>query len=425
MKKIYSLLFLCFFTFSLFPQNAILDLPKENILREVPLPRVDSYIAKSIENEVLPGGVFIVTEKGRIIYFKKFGSKENGKAFEKNDIFRIASMTKAITVTAIMQLIEQKKIKLSDPVYKYIPSFKNTQVLNEFNNVDSIFSTFPLERDITIKNLLTHTSGIYYGDFETGDLNAIYKKNNMLGLGLSSEVLSTEEMVDRIAKMPLAFQPGSSWKYGLNMEVLGRIVEVVSGRNLAVYFDQYIFDPLEMNDTYFYLPKEKQGRLVNMSYPDSLDQLNYGSTMKYPNLPDHDHYAGGGGLSSTALDYAKFCMALANNGELNGKRILKAETVKQLYSEQFPELNSEKKGFSDVKGIGFGLGFAIILDERPLLWPFSENTYFWSGYFNTKYWIDPQKDLIFVGMTQIYSFKHKKFWSKLYKELFKDLNKLK
>lgn len=425
MKKIHSILFLFFLTFSLYPQNAILDLPKENILREVSLPRVDTYIAKSIKNKILPGGVFIVAEKGEIIYFKNFGSKENGKSFEKNDIFRIASMTKAITVTAIMQLIEQKKIKLSDPVYKYIPSFKNTRVFKKFNIVDSTFSTFPLKNDITIKNLLTHTSGIYYGDFETGELNAIYKKNNMLGLGLSSESLSTEEMVDRIAKMPLAFQPGSAWKYGLNMEVLGRIVEVVSGQNLAVYFDKYIFDPLEMNDTYFYLPKEKQDRLVHMNYPDSLDQLIYGSIMKYPKLPDHDHYAGGGGLSSTTLDYAKFCMALSHNGELNGKRILKAETVKQLYSEQYPELNYDKKGFSDVKGIGFGLGFAIILEERPLLWPFNENTYFWSGYFNTKYWIDPQKDLIFVGMTQIYSFKHKKFWSKLYKELFKDLNKLK
>jgi len=425
MKKLYSILLILFFTYSIFPQSAILDPSTELESNKVTFPRVGKYISNNIADKTLPGGVFLVAEKGKIIYFKSFGLKEDDTSFKENDIFRIASMTKAITTVATMQLIEQGKINLSDPVYKYIPNFKNTKVLSEFNAGDSTYTSVPLDKAITIKNLLTHTSGIYYGDFEKGNLKAIYKKNNMLGLGLSSEILSTKEMVDKIAEMPLAFQPGSAWKYGLNMEVLGRVIEVISGQNLSEYFYNNIFEPLEMRDTYFYLPKEKHNRLVKMNFPDSLDQLKFGSIMEYPKLPDHNHYAGGGGLSSTTLDYAKFLMALANDGKLNGKRILKAETVKQLYNEQFPELNNEKKGFSDIKGIGFGLGFAVILEERPLLWPFSANTYFWSGYFNTKYWIDPKKDLVFVGMTQIYSFKHKKFWSKLYKELFKDLNKLK
>jgi len=425
MKLLYSLLFILFFTLSSYSQNAISTSPTELKTKSISLTRVDNFISKNIKEENIPGGVFLVAEKEKIIYFKSFGSKEDNTPFKKDDIFRIASMTKAITTVATMQLIEQGKINLDDPVSKFIPAFKNTQVLGEFHESDSSYSSIPLDRAITIRNLLTHTSGIYYGDFETGNLKAIYKKNNLLGLGLSSETLSTEEMVDNIAKMPLAFQPGTAWKYGLNMEVLGRVIEIVSGQNLSEYFHKNIFVPLEMKDTYFYLPKEKQNRLVQMNFPDSLDQIHFGSSMKYPKLPDHDHYAGGGGLSSTTLDYAIFCMALANNGELKGEKILNPETVQLLYGEQFPELNDEKKGFSKVKGIGFGLGFAIILDERPLLWPFSANTYFWSGYFNTKYWIDPEKDLVFVGMTQIYSFKHKNFWNKLYKELFKDLDRLK
>lgn len=422
MKKINLALFLLFFINYSFPQSAATSEFKNVDLDGYSLSRIDNYIIKNIENEILPGGVFLVAEKGKIIYFKSFGLNDTDRPFEKNDIFRIASMTKAITVTAIMQLVEQGQIKLNDPIHKYIPSFKKTEVLNQFNKNDSTYTSVKLERDITVKNLLTHTSGIYYGDFEVGELKAIYKKNKMLGLGLSSETMTTEEMVDRIAQMPLAFQPGTGWKYGLNMDVLGRLIEIVSDKSLSTYFYENIFDPLAMNDTYFYLPQAKQNRLVKMNFPDSLDMLRIGP-MNYPKLPDHDHYAGGGGLSSTTLDYAKFCMALSNNGELNGKRILKEETVKQMYSEQIAELDDKKNGFSKIKGIGFGLGFGLILDERPLLWPFGKNTYFWSGFFNTKYWIDPQKDLVFVGMTQVYEFKHKKFWSKLYKELYKAMAK--
>lgn len=430
MKKIYLyILFLVLFPKILFSQIDIISEPRSIEINEIELPGVEKIIQQNMDKNIIPGGVFLIAHKGEIIFFKSFGENDklNNKPYQKDDIFRIASMTKAVTATAIMQLYEQGKLDLEDPVYKYIPAFEKTKVLDKFNKEDSTYTTKNTIIPLTIQHLLTHTSGIYYGQFNKGKLKAIYQKNGLNRLGLSSKNLTTEEMVNKIAEVPLAFQPGTQWKYGLGYDVLGRVIEVVSKQDLVEYFQENIFEPLEMNDTYFYLPKNKQDRLVKFHTPKNKKRTILKSDpMDYPKLEDHKHYAGGGGLSSTTLDYAKFCLAFLNHGELNGNRILSNNSIFLMSNNQIPDSIKESgKGFTKIKGLGFGLGFGIITQERPKLWSFSEGTYFWGGAFNTKYFIDPDKELLILGMTQIYPFKHKKFWNQLNKEIYKSIDELK
>lgn len=429
MKLLYYYLVLLFLlTEVIYSQNTIVNEPTTIEINEIELSEIDAIIIKNIEKGFIPGGVFIIAHKSEIIYFKSFGvnDKSKSKLYKKDDIFRIASMTKAITSTAIMQLYEQGKLDLEDPVFKYIPAFKNSQVIDKFNKEDSTYTTVDAIKPITIRHLLTHTSGIYYGQFNKGKLKAVYKKNGLNRLGLTDTILTTEEMANKIAKAPLAFQPGTQWKYGLNIDILGRVIEVVSQQSLSEYFQKYIFEPLEMKDTYFYLPDNKKERLVKLhTYKDKeVAILKPDPEMNYPKLEEHDHYAGGGGLSSTVLDFTKFCYALLNNGELNGNRILSENSILLMRTDQISELKENGKGFTKIKGMGFGLGFGVITEERPMLWPFSEDTFFWGGIFNTKYFIDPEKDLLFVGMTQIYPFKHKKFWNQLHKEIYRSIEEL-
>ncbi len=320
--------------------------------------------------------------------------------------------------------MEKKKLDLDDPVSKYIPSFKKTVVLDAFNATDSSFTTVDVNNELTIKNLLTHTSGIYYGGFEKDTLRAIYIKKDLMNFGLSNPEKTTEQMVDMIAATPLAFQPGTEWKYGLNMEVLGKIIEVVSKTQLDKYFQKNIFGPLKMDDTYFYLRKTKQVRLVRIHASDTVQNIIDNPLLNYPNTEGVKHFAGGGGLSSSTFDYALFCMALANKGSLNGKRILKKKTVELIYQTQSSELDKNNKGYmSQVDEIGFGLGYQVIKKENPQLFPYSKGTFSWGGVFNTKYWIDPKKELVFVGMTQMFAFNNSDFWKNLMEEIYEVIEK--
>ena len=380
------------------------------------LTAIDNYLTENIENGVIPGGVFLVAEKGKIKYFKSFGFDDQSmnKPYENDNIFRIASMTKSLTVVSVLQLMEKGKLDLDDPVSKYIPSFKKTMVLDRFNSSDSSYTTVKQKKEITIRNLLTHTSGIYYGSFEKDSLRAVYTKNDLMSFGLSTDQFTTEEMVNKIAVAPLAFQPGTHYKYGLNMEVLGRVIEVVSKTSLDKYFSENIFGPLGMKDTYFYLPKEKQDRLAKLHASDTVQNIIENPFLEYPKMPAYNHFAGGGGLSSTTLDYATLCMALANKGSLNKKRILKKKTVKLLSEPEFTELDNNNSGFmSNVEEMGFSLGYWVVKKENPAMSPLSKGSFGWGGVFNTKYYIDPKKDIVIVGMTQMFGFNNQPFWQEL------------
>lgn len=381
---------------------------------------LDAFVQDYIEKNWFPGGEILIARQGKIVYHKNFGHQtpQKQKAYQKGDIYRLASMTKAITTVSIMQLYEQGKLGLDDPIHYYIPGFKNAQVLelDSYNEKDTSYTTVPANRPVTIRHLLTHTSGITYGGFNQDPIRAVYDKFGMLEVGLSHPEWTTEMMVNKLAEVPLVFQPGEKYSYGLNMDVLGHIVEVASEMPLNDYFKKNIFEPLGMEDTGFYLPEKKHSRLVPVYTQDQEKgiHLSENEQLDYPKMKDNNHYAGGGGLSGTAMDYAKFIQALVNGGSYNGQRVLGRKTIEIMTSDQLMLQNKEGKGFSQLPGKTYCLGFALTTEEGTGWAPKSAGTYEWGGYFNTKFFIDPSEELIFVGMSQIVPFYHQEFWNRVY-----------
>jgi len=420
-----TLLLLLSISITAFGQSVKTSLPQakpaEVNMSAAQLALLDGHIQQYIGNGSLPGGVFLVARKGKVVYYKNFGfnALDKSEAYKKDDIFRLASMTKAVTTVSILQLFEQGKLGLDDPIFYYIPAFAQSKVLETFNESDSTYTTVPVKKPITIRNLLTHSSGITYGIFNPGKIQAVYEKNNANGFGLSHETMSTAEMANTIAKVPLIFEPGTKYMYGYNMEILGRIVEVVSGMPLNQYFKENIFNPLGMEDTRFYLPKEKHDRLVPIyTYSEDKQMIMaenaIGFNPDYPTWADNNHYAGGGGLSGTAMDYAVFIQALCNGGTYKGKRILGRRTVEMIATDQLQLPNAMGTGYSKLPGITYGLGFSTKTAEGEGWNPKSVGTYEWGGAFNTKFFIDPKEELTFVGMTQIAPFTRPDFWDRFY-----------
>ncbi len=390
------------------------------------LDKIDAFINRYIENPSMPGGVFLIARKGKIAYFKSHGRKtlDQSTPYKNDDIFRIASMTKAVTTTAIMQLYENGMLGLDDPIHYYIPAFKEMKIVDTFNGADSSYTTIPAKKDITIRHLLTHTSGITYATFNPGKIHTIYEEFGMHEAGLFHHSWTTGEMVNRLAEVPLIFEPGTRYMYGLNMEVLGRIVEIVSEMELDEYFKQHIFDVVEMPDTYFHLPQEKHDRLVPIFSLDqsgklimmpSSGELNVNN---YPTIEDNHHYAGGGGLSGTTLDYARFIQTLLDDLLYNRQKLLSRNTIELMTSDQLSILNKQGKGYSQLPGITYGLGFETKTKAVEAWSAKSAGTFEWGGYFNTKYFIDPEEELIFVGMTQIVPFYREDFWTRLYAMIY-------
>ncbi len=429
-KPIYILVVIIFLQTVLFAQNSaqvLLETVSDNTGISVErLSLLDKHIEKFVNEGNVPGGVFTIVRKGKTVYHKSFGYRTLDKKvpYKKDDIFRLASMTKAFTVVSIMQLYERGKLGLDDPIFYYIPAFAKMAVLDKFNKADSSFTTIETKKKITIRHLLTHTSGITYGGFNPGKIQAVYIKSGINDFGLSHSKMTTKQMVNQIAKAPLIFEPGEKYMYGLNMEVLGRIIEVVSEKPLNEYFRTNIFEPLNMKDTYFYLPKSKQDRLVPVySYNKEkkivmASATDFGSFTQYPKMKDNNHYAGGGGASGTAADYTVFIQMLLNDGKYNGKRILSRKSVEVMTSDQLIILNHKGMGYSKTPGITYGLGFALITEQGRAISHKSPGTYEWGGVFNTKFFIDPEEELIFVGMTQIVPFHRGDFWKKMYAILY-------
>jgi len=380
------------------------------------LTKIDALVEQYIEDGKVPGGTFLVAREGKIVYENTFGYRTSKKEtkYQSDDIYRIASMTKAMTSVAVMQLYEQGKINLDDPVYKYIPAYKNQVVLDTFNKADSSFTTVPVNKAVTIRNLLTHTSGIVYGNFNPGKLMAVYEKFDM-NVGFSHESWSTEEWINKLAKVPLAHQPGDQFSYGLNMDVLGRIIEVVSKQPLDEYFQNNIFDKVGMPDTYFYLPEDKFDRLVSV-YTNfngkliTVEELGMTQGTVYPTKGPRNIFAGGAGVSSTTIDYANFIATLV----AGGSEILGEKGLTEMTKDQFPKVLNDYETNGWKNGSSFALGFQLYLDSPNKKSPKSPGTYEWGGYFNTKFFIDPKEQLVFVGMTQIVPFQSPQFWEEIY-----------
>ncbi|WP_229244170.1 serine hydrolase [Emticicia sp. CRIBPO] len=364
------------------------------------LSRLDTAMADWVKKQWINGSVAMIVRKGKVVFHKSYGYNDlnTRQPLDKNGIFRIASQTKAITTVAAMMLWEEGKFSLEDPVFKYIPAYKIVAVLKDFNAKDSTFTTVPAYRPITIRDLLNHTSGLGYPAIGTPEENAIYAKSALTG-GVGTKNQKLSEAMTKLAGLPLFFQPGQKWKYGLNTDLLGYLIEIWSGMTLEEYFSKKIFKPLKMNDTYFNVPKEKSSKLVNFFQEDSTglhQQASvFGGTLNL-NFPlEHtDYFSGGGGLSSTITDYAVFLQMLLNGGQYNGVRLLSRNSVRMMTMNQIGDLSvGENK---------FGFGFSIITENGSRLGPSQAGTYSWGGVFSTTYWVDPKEEMIVLLYRQVW-----------------------
>jgi CubicO group peptidase (beta-lactamase class C family) len=371
--------------------------PAENGMSAERLSRIDQYMAELMTRKAIPGAVVFIARNGKVILHKAYGYSdvERQKAMRKDDIFRIASQSKAITSLAVMMLLEEGKFTLDEPISKYIPEFKNPRVLKTLNWGDTTFTTTPAQSEITIRQLLTHSSGIDYAGIGSQEFKAIYAKNKIpSGIGNDKDILADRMKV--LGGMPLKHQPGEQFTYSLSIDVLGYLVETVSGMSLDAFFKKRIFTPLGMNDTYFYLPKEKHDRLVRLySNRNGLVKLEGnvfdGVNVDYPALQG-TYYSGGAGLSSTIEDYAKFLQLFINKGEFNGTRLLSRKTVELMLTNQLqPPITT-----------AFGLGFALETNANDYQSVYSIGSFSWGGAFNTQYWGDPNEKLIGLIYTNIY-----------------------
>jgi CubicO group peptidase (beta-lactamase class C family) len=365
------------------------------------LQRIDVMLDEYVKQQQIPGAVVLIVRDGKIAYHKAYGYSDVDQktALKKDDIFRIASQSKAITATAVMMLWEEGKFLLDEPVSKYIPEFKSPKVLKTFNAADSTFTTEPAKSEITIRQLLTHTSGIDYASIGSAEMKAIYAKANIpSGIGNHTDVLSDKMKI--LGTLPLKHNPGERFTYGLNHDVLGHLVEIWSKMPFDQFLKTRIFDPLGMQDTYFYLPKEKQARLV------ALHQDKDGKVFKmqkaafdaldpnYPNLPGK-YFSGGAGLSSTIEDYAKFLQLYLNQGEFNGVRLLSRKTVELMMTDQLPTMDNE-----------YGLAFGLETEKNNHVSVLSVGSFLWGGAFATQYWADPKERLIGLYYTNIFGTQH-------------------
>lgn len=363
------------------------------------LARIDNMFEESISQEDIPGVVALIARNGKIVYHKAFGmaDNENRREMEKNDIFRIASQSKAITSTAVMILWEEGHFQLDEPISNYIPEFKNPEILQSFNAADTSYATIPANKEITIRHLLTHTSGIGYGMIDADErMRMIYQKAGITDL-FTTRPVTLEENIKKLAQLPLHHHPGEAFTYSEGLDVLGYFIEIISGMPFDEFLKQRIFDPLGMDDTRFYLPAEKADRLVPVQHREDGSWTRYPVTFYDPDYPikgSKTFFSGGAGLSSTARDYAAFLQMYLNEGELNGTRILSRTTIKTIMGNQTDNL----WGGPDKH---YGLAFGVVTPEGQNRGGIgSPGTFDWGGYFNTQYFADPKENLIGVLLKQ-------------------------
>lgn len=358
-------------------------------------------------NHKLPGIVALVARHGKIVFFKAAGYSdiEGNKLMKKDDIFRAASQTKVITGAATMILYDEGKILLSDPVSKYIPEFKNPKVLKEFNTKDTTYTTVPAYREITIRDLLTHSSGISYPVIGNEDMRAIYAKAG-IPVGTEPRRLLLADKMKMLAKLPLLHQPGEKFTYGLNMDVLGYVIEQVSGMPFNDFLQQKIFDPLRMRDTYFYIPADKQSRLAKVYQTDTAGNTvvfhssdSSGLNEFYPTVAHGTYYSGGAGLCTTAYDYAVFLQMLANNGIYGRTRILSPAAVRLMTSDQVGEKIKDELKIWNLN-TGFGFTVEVITNDGPRNYPWYPGTFFGAGYWGSLGWVDPKAGIVAQIWTQ-------------------------
>ncbi len=365
------------------------------------LERIGTAVQHNIDDKRIAGAVTLVVRRGHVAWFKAQGmmDREAGKPMRPDAMFRICSMTKPITSTAIMMLYEEGAFLLDDPVSKYLPEFKNMKVLVKPASGEPY--SIPATKEITIRDLLRHTSGLTY--HWNADLGAKYKDANVAH-GILQYDGTIGDSVKNLAGLPLLFNPGDHWEYSLGVDVLGRLVEVVSGKPLDEFFRTRIFEPLAMKDTYFYPPDNKLDRLAAAytyysdkglnRFPDT--PITEGSMVysaDYPYRGPKKLFAGGAGLVSTAADYARFCQMMLDGGKFGNTRLLSRKSVELMSHDQLGKISAEQD---------FGLGFGIEGMKSPLSELGSPGTFSWGGFFYTTFSIDPKEQMIVIFMAQLH-----------------------
>jgi CubicO group peptidase (beta-lactamase class C family) len=342
-------------------------------------------LQREIDAKKFPGAVALVARKGKIAYFQSFGVRDpNGSAVMTNDsIFRIYSMTKPWTSVAIMMLEEEGRLVLTDPVSKFLPQLKGLQV------ADASGKLMPAAREITIQDLLRHTSGLTYGARTTNYfVKDAYKKADV-----DARELTNADLIERLAKVPLVHQPGTAWEYSRSTDVLGRVVEVIAGTTLGGFFHERLFGPLKMTDSGFWVAKEKQGRLAGGFATDPAT----GDAIKLMDVTAQPKYeSGGGGGVSTAADYVRFAQMMLNGGQLEGQRLISRTTVRLMTADHLGKIADTMR----TPGYTFGLGFAVRTDYGLGAQSSSPGEFNWAGAGGTFFWVEPKEEIIAILMTQ-------------------------
>ncbi|MES2897224.1 MAG: serine hydrolase domain-containing protein [Pseudomonadota bacterium] len=370
------------------------------------LAKLDRFLqTRYIETGRLPGAQVQIVRRGELVHEAVLGlaDRERGKPVATDTVFRIYSMTKPITSIAFMMLVEEGLVALDDPVAKFIPEWKNLGVFAA--GVTPNFMTTPPTRPMQMVDLLRHTSGLTYGFQNRTNVDAAYRR---LKIGGTTGDGDMQAFVDHLAKLPLEFSPGEAWNYSVSTDVLGVLIERISGQPFQAFLQQRIFDPLGMTDTGFHVREDQRPRFAacyNATPAGGLDLQDDPETSPYLKAPDF--HSGGGGLVSTAKDYMAFCRMLGAGGVLNGQRLIAPKTLKLMASNHLPggqDLTKLSRSlFSEATnaGVGFGLGFAVTFDPVAAMLTSSPGEYYWGGAASTAFWIDPVEDVQVVFMTQV------------------------
>ncbi len=389
------------------------------------LAHIGDAFKKEIDEGKLPGAVFLVARKGKLVYSEAIGfqDKEAAKPMAKDSIFRIYSMTKPLVSVAAMMLVEEGRIQLTDPVSKYLPAMKSMTVSvakadAEFARLT--YSQVPADREMTVQDLLRHTAGLAYGEItqnapvkEALGKASLYKST----IDFDARDMTPAEEVERLSRVPLAHQPGTVWEYSLATDVLGRVVEAASGERLADFLDKRLFKPLKMGDTGFWVPQDKIGRLAK-ALPTDIGSGKPNNLIDVSVAPANDS-SGAGGVS-TAADYLRFSQMLLNGGLLDGHRVLSRSTVALMTSDHLGSRISAPVTPGElllgVPGYTFGLGFAVRQGPGVAGVPGSAGEFMWAGYAGTYFWVDPKEEIVAVYMSQAPS-PMRAYYRKLFKQL--------
>ena len=363
------------------------------------LQRIDAFTQRYIDDEMVAGTVTLVARKGKVVHFSAQGMKdvERNQPMTTDTIFRMASMTKPIASVALMMLYEEGWFQLDDPISDWLPEFKDMMI--EVEQADGSTRLEPARTPISFTHILTHTAGLmnsYRGDIARYSEVARVQGDEKL-----------DSWTQRLATLPLRYEPGTRWEYSAATSVVGRLVEVISGDDLDTFFRERIFEPLQMNDTYFYLPPDKVNRFATLYGPDA----DNGNRMMLTEVGDERSnyvsgprafYSGAGGLVSTAHDYVRFQQMMLNGGELDGVRLLGPKTVELIFANHTGDLPLWLSG----PGMGFGLGYSVVLDRAVAHTSDTEGSVSWGGAFGTLFWIDPEEELVAIILTQIRPYSH-------------------